>query len=420
MQPSFLERDTRCRTADAAVACSIRPIDSALHSHVSQRYWDWRRLYDADARAAPLRHPDCVLSEIEHQPATQTPPVLIAAEQGGECIGIGALVPKWVSSRQLGGLRIPLRWKGLRLAGGDWLRSGNSPADLPLVLTALNHVLAVGAGFLLVQDVEVGSPLEDALSRGVPATWSQFRHAGVQPHHRIQLPADKREYWSRFSGKTLSTMRRKLKKFGVTRLERITDISQVPRFLEIAHHISLNTWQTRQLGLRVRNDASELHLLSTLAQHGYLRCYLWFSNGEPVAFIVGNQDKGCFHYEEVGYATPFAKYSPGQTMLAQVIDDLIEFQRPEWFDFGGGDADYKQLFANHTSQSGTVWLFPPTLRNRAGLAQLWASWHARRWARRIVVSSGWASRARQWVRYGWSKWCNSGNESRPPSATQAD
>jgi teichuronic acid biosynthesis glycosyltransferase TuaC len=336
------------------VTCTVNPIDTALQSHLSQRYWEWRRLYDADRQAAPLRHPDCVLSEIQHHPPCGVQSVLVTAEQNGTCVGVGALVPKYASSRQLGGFGIPVSWVGLRLAGNDWLRAIGSDADVALVTAALDHVRAVDAGFLLVQDLEAGSRLDVALSRGVPGSWSQYRHAGVQPHRRIQLPADKKAYWSGFSSKTLSTMRRKLKKFGETRLERITDVTQVPRFLEIAHAISLQTWQTRQFGLRVHNSAAELHLLGTLAQLGLLRSYLWFSNDEPVAFLIGNQDKGRFHYEEVGYATPFAKHSPGQTMLVQVLDDLFDHDRPEWFDFGGGDADYKQLFANHDSRSETA------------------------------------------------------------------
>src|SRR5581483_7315650 len=108
----------------------------------------------------------------------------------------------------------------------------------------------------------------------------------------IKLPSRKDDYWNGFSKKTLSTMRRKLKKFGETRLERITAVTQIARFLEIAHEISKQTWQSRQFGLRVRNDAAELELLSVLAQHRLLRCYLWFSNDEPVAFLIGNQDKG--------------------------------------------------------------------------------------------------------------------------------
>ncbi|HET6425055.1 MAG TPA: GNAT family N-acetyltransferase, partial [Planctomycetaceae bacterium] len=186
-------------------------------------------------------------------------------------------------------------------------------------------------------------------------------------------------------------------------LERITAVSDVPRFLGAAHRISLQTWQSRQFGLRVRNNDEERELLTILASEGLLRSYLWYSNGEPIAFTVGNQDKGCFHYEEVGYMTSHARYSPGQMMLVQLIDDLLTTNRPDWFDFGGGDADYKQIFANHESRSGTLWLWPPTWSNVATVNYIRGCRRLRHGVRRAVVNSGLATRARQWVRYGWNR-----------------
>jgi CelD/BcsL family acetyltransferase involved in cellulose biosynthesis len=269
-----------------------------------------------------------------------------------------------------------------------------------LLQLALQHVAESEAGFLLIEDLDEASPLSAAMSQSLPAGWLTFRHAGVQPRRRIRLPETPEQYWSKFSSKTRSTFRRKLKKFGQTRLDRITNIEQVPAFLEAAHRISVQTWQSRQLGLRVRNDDAERAQLTTLARLGLLRCYLWHVDGEPVAFTIGNQGHGCFHYEEVGYLTAHARNSPGQMMLLQMIDDLILHDRPEWFDFGGGDADYKQLFATHESRSGTVWLFPPTLCNRLTVAYLRGCHGLRRALRRGIGELGLASRFRQRVRYG--------------------
>ena len=393
-QTSEVSEDFGC------LACTVAPIDAALHDHVSQRYWDWRRLYDAAPHAAPIGHPDYVLGEVRHAPPSRLESVLVGAHRQSECVGIGALVPKAVSSKRLGSLGVNQRWHGMRLAGNDWLKpSSDIEVTADLLAAALEHTQSVRARFLLIEDLDVASSLATALSRVLPPAWLSFHHAGVQPRRRIQLPVDQSDYWNRFSKKTLSTLRRKRKKFGETRLERITDVTQIARFLEVAHEISRQTWQTRQFGLRVRNDAVELELMTILARHGLLRSYLWFSNDEPVAFMIGHQDKGCFHYEEVGYATSFAKFSPGQMLLVQVLDDLWEHDRPEWFDFGGGDADYKQLFSNHESRSGTVWLFPPTGANRFAVGYLRASLAARRWGRRAIVSGGWGQKARQWLRY---------------------
>lgn len=395
-----LTADLAASTATAPVAVRVHALDAAVAEHASQLYWDWRLLYDRDPGACPLQHADYVLEELAAA-AGGGAPVLVRAVRGAGCVGLGALLPKAVHTSRVGGIGPGCRLQGLRLAGGGFLQAEPDPQiTRSLVEGALQHVRASGAGFLLIEDLDEQTPLAAAVRELAPSSWGRLQHAGVQPRRRIRLPATRDEYWERFSKKTLSTFRRKLKKFGRTRLERVTEIGQVPAFLAAAHEISKQTWQSRQLGLRVRNDSHELRQLAVLAAHGFLRSYLWFAEEQPVAFLIGNQDHGCFHYEEVGYATPYARFSPGQMLLVQVLEDFFAHERPDWFDFGGGDADYKQMFANHESRSGTVFLFPPGLGAAATLAYLRLCRGARQFARRAVVGFGLATRARQWVRYG--------------------
>lgn len=379
-------------------------MDAAMHDHLSQRYWDWRELYALSRDAAPMQHPDYVLSESRHAAHRRMGSVLIVTERDGKCAGVAPLIPKVLSTRRVGSLLLNQKVVGLRLAGNDFLLAEPDPdVTSALYAAVLAHVRAVGARFLLMEDLDDRTASAHAVATETPTGWDSFRHAGVQPRRRIELPERSEEYWARFSKKTLQGFRRKLKKFGETRLEHVTDVADVPRFVETAHLISLQTWQTRQFGLRIRNDEETLDLLTILAREGLLRCYLWYTNGEPVAFIVGHQDKGCFHYEEVGYATPYARYSPGQMMLVQMIDDLLKWNRPHWFDFGGGDADYKQLFSNHASRSGTLWLWAPGWKNKLTLGYLRGCRGLRQAGRTAVVTLGMANQARQWVRYGWNR-----------------
>jgi len=379
----------------------VDPVDQAVATHQSRRYWDWLRLYETDATACPFQHPDVAMVDIQHAAPSRQQAALIGIDRDGECLGVAALAPKTVSTKRIGGFGPDWQLRGLRLIGNGCLQQHADPlVTRELLRTTLAHITQSSAAFLLIEDLDAQSPLSTVLEQCLPRGWMTFRHAGVQPRRRIQLADTPDKYWSKFSGKTRSTFRRKLKKFGQTRLERITEIDQVSGFLAAAHAISQQTWQTRQFGLRVRNDDCELEQLTTLARLGLLRCYLWHVNDEPVAFTIGNQDHGCFHYEEVGYVTAHARNSPGQMMLLQMIDDLILHERPEWFDFGGGDADYKQLFATHDSQSGTVWLFPPTASNHFTVPYLRGCHAVRNLARKWIGDAGLTSRFRQLVRYG--------------------
>ncbi len=386
-------------TLTLSITTGVTPIDTAVRGHLSQRYWDWRRLYDADPQACPLQHPDVVLTDLDHAPRAKLSPLLAHADHDHECVGIGALVPKLVHSRRLGAVPLGRRMEGYRLTGNGFAVSDSAPEVIAALWEcALTETRRRGAEFLLIEDLDDAHPLATLIDAELPRGWSVHRHAGRQPRRRIELPATPEAYWQKFSSKTRQTFRRKLKKFGATRLDRCMTVADVPRFLDAAHEISRHTWQTRQFGLRVRHDAGTLAQFTKLAELGLFRSYLWCVEDRPVAFTVGNQDHGVFHYEEVGYLPEFAKFSPGQMMLIQMIDDLITHQPATWFDFGGGDADYKELFANHTSRSGTVWLFPPTLAGRLTQTHLHTSLAARQWVRRQIAERGWTTRFRQWVR----------------------
>lgn len=386
------------------VECRVLPVDEAFQSHVASEYWRYRELHDSDREACPLQHPDVILTDLAHRTAAGLPAVTITASVGETIEAMGLLVGKEVSPRRLGGLVGSAPLRGYRLAGQGFVGAGtDAMLTSELLAKTLEHVQSAGAAFLLLEDLDVESPLGVALKQALVSGWSGYYHAGIQPRRRIALPSTTDAYWQQFSSKTRQTFRRKLKKFGTTRLDRIQTVEDVPRFLDAAHAISLQTWQTKQFGLRVSNDLATTAQLTKLAELGFLRCYLWHVDERPVAFTIGNQCHGRFHYEEVGYLTEFARHSPGQMMLIQMIDDLIVHEHADWFDFGGGDADYKALFANQSSQSGTVWLFPPTWCGRATAGYLHSCQRGRALVRSAIARSGWTTRFRQWVRYGGRK-----------------
>jgi len=122
----------------------------------------------------------------------------------------------------------------------------------------------------------------------------------------------------------------------------------------------------------------------------------------------------------VGYAGAFARNSPGQMLLLQVLDDLFAHDKPDVFDFGFGDAEYKRLFSNDASESGVVWLIPPRLSMRATMLVLRSILRVKRIARDAVKRAGLESRFRQWVRYGGKKDAPAEGPADSPGATEKD
>ena len=378
----------------------VVPIDEALRQHMSQAYWDWQSQFDRDPQASPLQHADYVLAELDGaRSASKLEPVLLRAGTNSECGALGILVPKDIRTGQVGGVGPGWTLHGLRLVGGRFLTDHESyESQASLLAAATRHCQSAGADFLLIEDLDERSPLFGAVRNEAAHGCRLFATHEVQPRWRIRFPATADEYWQNFSSRSLSKFRRSLKKFGNVRLERVTSLEQLPDFLRAAHEISQLSWQSRQFGLRIRNDEAELRQMSILAQHGFLRSYLWWIEGRPAAFAVCNQLRGCFRYEEIAYCQEFAQFSPGRVMLQQIVEDLLSHDPPQTFDFGGGDAEYKRQFANLESRSGTVWLVPPTWRAGLSLAHLKGCRRLRAVARSVVNTCGLATKARQWIR----------------------
>jgi hypothetical protein len=361
--------------------CWIGPEAQAPVAKSAYPYW--LKLLQTDRQGSIYLHPDLLLSQ---QVIPGRPPVVYAhwdSQQAAPRIdSLAALADKhvgrWFLPPILARL-LPLR--GRYLVGNQLLGANNDEALLAFT-AALEKMFAAGEeDFLLVEELEQGSPLWDALVRaGQGSQLAFFIPSPPQPHWWIDFPVDAEAYWNKFSPKTRNTLRRNVRKFP-SELMCYTAEADVPRFLEAAHQVSKNTWQAKRLGLRIRNTPEERSFLEILAALGTWRSYILEYDHQPVAFIWGLQWKGCYVYEEVGFDANYAGHSPGTVLLTKVVDDLLARDPPRCLDFGGGDAEYKQKFGNRQTMSGSFLLvrrhWRPLLALRLELLRRWTARSAR-------------------------------------------
>lgn len=404
---------------DAAVAIRFRTLSVDEQQHLSANYWRWLDLFHRDPDARITQHPDYLFAEVtscdEHKQQCSfdksatplkaaRPIVLCEATSGDRLIAVGVLVPKLMTTRQAGGFGWNTKFEGYRLAGNRFLgpRNGEQSVTNDLQRQLLSACATFAreqqATYLLIEDLERDDPLFAAAESLARDGFQMYCPSGIQERLTIEFPAKPEEYWQKFSSKTRSTFRRKQKKIGASRLVRITEPGQVAEFLEAAHIVSQRTWQSAQLGLRIHNNDIEAQLFTFLAMQNALRSYLLYVDEKPTAFLIGTQFQGYFSYEEVGYDRDFADRSPGLVLLLHVLDDLLKDNPPRRFDFGGGEADYKRLFATSTSESGSVWLVPPGFRSQFWLGFLRTCRLTDRLARASVRRLGLTTLLRQLIR----------------------
>lgn len=379
-------------SAVTPIELTFHTVEEADRQHLSQTYWRWCELFDRDPAARLTQHPDLLFAESSDNT------ILCSASRGGEVIALAILAAKRVTLRQAGGFGPRMSLHGFRLVGNRLLGTTDEALTHRMLAECATFVREQHATFLLIEDLERHDPLFSAAESLQRDGFRLFSPTGIQERLKIEFPPTPTDYWTKFSSKTRNTFRRKQKKIGVTRLVRIAEPAQVAEFLEAAHTISKRTWQSEKLGLRIRNNESELRFFTLLAARQSLRSYLLFVDEKPAAFLIGTQHQGLFNYEEVGYDRDFADRSPGQVLLLQVLEELLSNNPPRVFDFGGGTADYKQLFATTNSMSGNLWLVPPGMKPQLCLAYLRGCRWIDRTGRTLITRLGATTLLRQLIR----------------------
>ncbi len=379
-------------------------LDTSVCEHASELYWDWLRFFENDSGAKISQHPDHIIAELTSSEIERSRPAFsVMCRSESECIGLGILMPKTIGSREIAKTVPSWNLNGYRLAGNRFLGNGDDRVTQLLLEETADFVAKRGVSFLLVEDLEDHDPLWTALSNVDPRRARMYVPNGTQERFRIQFLENAADYWSKFSTSTRKKFRKRVRQFGNKKLVRVTQPDEVADFLEQAHHISARSWQASVLGVRVNNSESELRELLFLATQGSLRSYLLFLDDAPVAFEIASQYRGYYSAEEAGFDMGYSGKSPGQVLQLMLLEDLCEFDSPNWYDFGLGDADYKRMFANHESRSGNVWLVPSGIRHRLAAGSLSTAYRAECGMRSLLNKAGCWRTIRQSLRSGvWS------------------
>ena len=182
-------------------------------------------------------------------------------------------------------------------------------------------------------------------------------------HCSTDLTTTTEEYWGTFSGKTRSTLKRKLRKFeaasgGTIDIRSYRYPTEVDEFLSIAQLISAKTYQERlfQAGLPVSEEFRAKTL--SLAEEGQVRAFILFFQGTPTAYLLCPIEDGRVIYQYLGFDPAFAEHSPGTILQLEAFKTLFPDPACQIFDFTEGDGAHKRLFATHTALCGNVYYFP--------------------------------------------------------------
>lgn len=200
-----------------------------------------------------------------------------------------------------------------------------------------------------------------------------IRYAPAQYDRRyVEFQPTFDAYLQKFSSKSRSTWRRKVRKFGDQsgglewRQYRSSD--EIAAFYPLAEALSAKTYQEKMFGDGFAAHAGSLDELKSLAACDEVRGFLLFFKGEPAAYVLCPCDAETIFYGSLGYDPKLRTSSPGDVLLFLMIEQLHAERRFRYLDFGEGESWYKDFYSTNSLKCARVYYLRRTLKNRLALA----------------------------------------------------
>lgn len=366
---SLNNRDRGSPSAVSALATrsvgelSATELDESFRQHLSASYWQWLECFQSDPEATIQQHPDFLFSDLRAQQALQQRPGFFLRRSFDEgTVWAAGVVPKTVTLPRAAGLGWKRQVSGYRLVGSRFFGAGSVERQQTLLSELEDFLQRRSVDFLLLEDVLQPSPTWTLLTARPRPTFRLEFLTALEARSRIRLPKDPELYWGGFSKNARKQNRRLLEDSRRFTLWKATDVSHVAELWVAAKQVAEHSWQADRLRIRLCEDEARFNMLTFLAQQGALRSYVLFDGTTPIAFELDHQFNGYLVSEDAAYDQRYAEYGPGRTLLLRVLEDLFEHQSPRWYDFAGGDWDYKRRFANDLCLSAKVWLVRKDIR----------------------------------------------------------
>ena len=244
----------------------------------------------------------------------------------------------------------------LLVATTHFTRLGRDPAQ---TLESLGPPPADAHGVLLRSH-----PVEDPLPR-LARVGDHLRYVPQQyERHYVELTGTFEDYLQRFSSKSRSTLKRKVRKFakhsgGDLEWRQYRTAEELEEFYPLARQVSAKTYQERLLDAGLPDTEEFRQRMRTEESRGYLLMHA----ARPVAYIYSPCDDGIMSYTFVGHDPEYNSFSPGTVLQYKVLEDLFSTNGVKLFDFTEGEGPHKSFFSTHSVLCADIYYFRRSLRN---------------------------------------------------------
>lgn len=185
----------------------------------------------------------------------------------------------------------------------------------------------------------------------------------------LDLTGDFETYLQKFSSKSRSTLRRKVRKFETQSGGKINwriyrTAEELAEFHEMARALSVRTYQEQLLNAGLPDDAAFRSEMLDRGRQGTALGFLLFLDGKPVAYLYTPVNDGVVVYAYLGYDQTVANLSPGTVLQLLAVEWLFAQGGYKSFDFTEGEGEHKAFFSTRHADCADIFVLRSTARLR--------------------------------------------------------
>jgi len=223
------------------------------------------------------------------------------------------------------------------------------------------------------------------------------------PRYFLDLNQTYDAFMASRSGKTRSTLRRKIRRFeeasgGEIDWRIYRSLEEMAEFHRLAIGLARRTYQARLYDAALPDDAEFRRDMMERAARGAVAAFLLFLDGTPVAYLYAPVTGRRIVYGFLGFDTEHARLSPGTVLQLHAMQWCFAQDGLDLFDFTEGEGSHKALFASYSRPCYDLLL----LRKRPALRLLVALYNLSRASSRafsgLLDRLGIRTRMRRWLR----------------------
>ena len=185
-------------------------------------------------------------------------------------------------------------------------------------------------------------------------------------HWKMFVPVTMEEFYATRKYKFRKNLRRSVRKLVKEYSDNMTvqcfqKTNEVEQFIQDSEKIAKKTYQ-RGFGVGFINNIENRRLIALSSEHGWLRSYILYVDGNPVAFERMLQYDDTLFCQNAAYDPDYHDIEPGTNIFLKIIEELSGKHNLDCIDFGFGHAQYKQNFSDRSWKEESVYIFAPTIK----------------------------------------------------------